>query len=100
MKMSICLARLMTLVILPMVMTKNVPANEIDNNIAIETVSAMEITDTVIPGEQETQAEPVNVNKANIMQISCEHCHENIAADVNTSGAICPHCGHHNDFAG
>ena len=103
MKMSICLARLMALIMLPMFFTKNIPANVIDNtekNVAIENVSAVEITDTIIPGDQGEEADLENVNKANIMKISCEHCHENFAADINKNSAICTHCGHYNDFAG
>ena len=103
MKMGICLARLVALVMLPMILTKNVPANEIDNtnnNVAIENVSTVDITDTVIPGNHEDHTESENINEANMMKISCEHCHENFDADLNLSSAICPHCGHHNDFAG
>ena len=35
-----------------------------------------------------------------IMTISCHDCHENFDADISASHAICPHCGHSNEFDG
>ena len=35
-----------------------------------------------------------------IMTISCHDCHENFDADISASNAICPHCGHSNEFDG
>ncbi len=41
-----------------------------------------------------------NLPKAQMMQISCHHCHENITVDISGDHAICEHCGEENIFAG
>ncbi|SFB71634.1 hypothetical protein SAMN02910398_00404 [Butyrivibrio sp. YAB3001] len=41
-----------------------------------------------------------NLSKAQMMQISCHHCHENITVDISGDHAICEHCGENNIFAG
>ena len=98
MKMGILLTKMMALVLSTMLFATNIPAGvqpEKESAANINTESTVfdcaEIVDTITLD---------NELPSNFMQISCEHCHENFAADMNTNSAKCPHCGHYNDFAG
>ncbi len=77
--MNLCLflAKMMAFFISSTLFTNNVPVN----------------TTEIVPTE-------IIAIDANYMQISCEHCHENFAADVNMNSATCPHCGHIHHFEG
>lgn len=63
-------------------------------------ISSMLVTTNVPADKTEIVPTDIIITEPNYMQIACEHCHENFAADVNQNIAVCPHCGHVHHFEG